>query len=89
MLVIVTTISKSQGKIISGPDSISRGFIYGPDAEALMNEVNESVRSTINSSANMYRNQRVMKQDIKKTLEKFLYSRTKRKPMILPIIIDI
>ena len=89
MLVVVTTISKSQGKIISGPDSISRGFIYGPDAEVLMNEVNESVRSTINTSANMYRNQRVMKQDIKKTLEKFLYSRTKRKPMILPIIIDI
>ena len=70
MLVIVTTISKSQGKIISGPDSISRGFIYGPDAEALMNEVNESVRSTINTSSNKYRNQRVIETRYKKNVGK-------------------
>ncbi|WP_313892384.1 ribonuclease J [Psychrobacillus sp.] len=89
MLVIVTTLSKSEGKIISGPDTISRGFVYGPDSEELMKEVNQEVRMTIKKMKNRNGNQRVLKQDIKKSIEKLLYSRTKRRPMILPIIIDI
>lgn len=89
MLVIVTTLSKSEGKIISGPDTISRGFIYGPDSEELLKEVNQDVRMTIKKMKNRNGNQRVLKQDIKKSVEKILYSRTKRRPMILPIIIDI
>lgn len=89
MLVIVTTLSKSQGKIISGPDTISRGFIYGPESEELMNEVNQNVQATIQKMKNKNRNQRVLKQNIKKSIEQLLYARTKRKPMILPIIMEI
>lgn len=89
MLVIVTTLSKANGKIISGPDTISRGFVYGPESEELIQEVNQNVRSTVSKSKDTNRNQRVLKQNIKKSLEKLLYSRTKRKPMILPIIIEV
>lgn len=89
MLVIVTTLSKANGKIISGPDTISRGFVYGPESEELIQEVNQNVRSTVSKSRDTNRNQRVLKQNIKKSLEKLLYSRTKRKPMILPIIIEV
>lgn len=89
MLVIVTTLSKSEGKIISGPDTISRGFVYGPESGELINEVNENVRATISKMKDMNRNQRVLKQNIKKSVEKLLYARTKRKPMILPIMIEL
>ncbi|GGA27795.1 ribonuclease J [Psychrobacillus lasiicapitis] len=89
MLVIVTTISKSAGKIISGPDTISRGFIYGPESGELINEVNETVQATIHKMKDKNRNQRVLKQSIKKSVEQLLYSRTKRKPMILPIMIEV
>ncbi|QUG41778.1 ribonuclease J [Psychrobacillus sp. INOP01] len=89
MLVIVTTLSKANGKIISGPDTISRGFVYGPESEGLIHEVNQNVRSTVSKTRDTNRNQRVLKQNIKKSLEKLLYSRTKRKPMILPIIIEV
>lgn len=89
MLVIVTTLSKANSKIISGPDTISRGFVYGPESEELINDVNQHVRSTISKSRDTNRNQRVLKQNIKKSLEKLLYTRTKRKPMILPIIIEV
>lgn len=89
MLVIVTTIRKSHGKIVTGPDTISRGFIYGPESGELINEVNEIVRTTIDKMKDNSRNQRVLKQHIKKAVEKHLYSRTKRKPMILPIMIDV
>lgn len=89
MLVIVTTIRKSHGNIITGPDTISRGFIYGPESGELISEVNEIVRKTIDKMKDNSRNQRVLKQHIKKAVEKHLYSRTKRKPMILPIMIDV
>lgn len=89
MLVIVITLSKSLGKIISGPDLLSRGFVYGPNAEELLNEVNQSISTTIKKLSNRNRNQRELKQDIKKSVEHLLYSRTKKRPMILPIIIDI
>ena len=89
MLVIVTTLSKANSKIISGPDTISRGFVYGPESEELIKDVNQHVRSTISKTRDTNRNQRVLKQNIKKSLEKLLYTRTKRKPMILPIIIEV
>ncbi|WP_260858002.1 ribonuclease J [Bacillus sp. FJAT-22090] len=89
MLVIVTTLSKSQGKIISGPDTISRGFVYGPESGELISEVNQTVRATISKMKDKNRNQRVLKQNIKKSVEQLLYSRTKRKPMILPIMIEV
>ena len=89
MLVIVTTLSKANNKIISGPDTISRGFVYGPESEELIKDVNQNVRSTISKTRDTNKNQRVLKQNIKKSLEKLLYSRTKRKPMILPIIIEL
>jgi ribonuclease J len=89
MLVIVITLSKSQGNIISGPDLLSRGFVYGPNAEELLNEVNESISTTIKKLSDRNKNQREIKQDIKKSIEHLLYSRTKKRPMILPIIIDI
>ena len=90
MLVIVTTISKTERTIISGPDTISRGFVYAKDSEELLNEVNRLVTSTINElqAANVYQ-WNVMKQNIKKAVGQYIYSYTKRKPMILPIIIEI
>ena len=61
MLVIVTTLSKANSKIISGPDTISRGFVYGPESEELINEVNQNVRSTVTKTRDTNRNQRVSK----------------------------
>ncbi|MCZ8537801.1 ribonuclease J [Paenisporosarcina quisquiliarum] len=90
MIVIVITLSKSDGQIISGPDTISRGFVYARDAEELMKEVDRLVVTTIQTTeAPNGRQRNVLKQSIKATLGKFLYAKTKRRPMILPIIIEI
>ena len=90
MLVIVITLSKSERNIISGPDTISRGFVYNRDAEELINEVNRRVKTTISDlqEANIHQ-WNVMKQNIKKSVGQYLYTQTKRKPMILPIIIEV
>ncbi|MEH7453823.1 ribonuclease J [Gottfriedia acidiceleris] len=90
MLVIVITISKMERKIISGPDTISRGFVYARDSESLLKEVNQIVTSSINELLDENKLQwGVMKQNIKRSLGQFLFTKTKRKPMILPIIIEI
>lgn len=90
MLVVVITINKPTRKIISGPDTISRGFVYTRDSDDLIKEVNRLVKKTVNDlqEANIYQ-WNVMKQHIKKTVGQYLYEQTKRKPMILPIIIEI
>lgn len=90
MLVIVITLSKLERKIIAGPDTISRGFVYIKNAEELLNEVNRIVTSTVNNlqDANIYQWD-VIKQNVKKSISQYLYTQTKRKPMILPIIIEI
>ena len=90
MLVTVVTLNKADGKIITGPDTISRGFVYARDAEALLKEVDQLVITTINNLERSNGYQRNMqKQSIKDAVGKLLFARTKRRPMILPIIIEV
>ncbi|WP_445491936.1 ribonuclease J [Niallia sp. 03133] len=90
MLVIVITISKSDRKIMSGPDTITRGFVYARNADDLLKEVNRLVTKTVNDmQAENIRRWKEMKQTIKKSVGQYLFAQTKRKPMILPIIIEI
>lgn len=90
MLVIVLTISKTDGTVISEPDSISRGFVYAKDSETLLNKVNVLVKATVDElQAENLRQLFVLKREIKKAVGQYLFSQTKRKPMILPIIIEI
>ena len=90
MLVIVVTLSKTDRSIISGPDTISRGFVYARDSEALLRDVNRQVERIMKDFQKERVHQwNVMKQNIKKTLGQYLYKHTRRKPMILPIIIEV
>ena len=67
MLVIVITLSKTDGQLISDPDTISRGFVYSRDSEELLNEVNQLVITTINKLQGANGNQRInLKQTYKK-----------------------
>ncbi|PFE06185.1 ribonuclease J [Bacillus cereus] len=90
MLVIVITLSKTEKKIISGPDTISRGFVYVRDSEDFLQRINQLVVATINNLQKENVSQwNVLKKEIKEVLGQFVYSHTKRKPMILPIIIEV
>lgn len=90
MLVIVLTLSKADRKIIQGPDTITRGFVYVKNSEELLRDINKLVKKTMNDlQAENIRQWSVMKQNIKKSVGNYIFTRTKRKPMILPIIIEI
>lgn len=90
MLVIVLTISKRERRIIQGPDTITRGFVYVKDSENLLKDINRIVKNTVvELQEQNIRQWNVMKQAIKKSVGQYLFTHTKRKPMILPIIIEI
>ncbi|TKC16104.1 ribonuclease J [Robertmurraya kyonggiensis] len=90
MLVIVLTMSKSDKKLVSRPDTITRGFVYVRDSEELLRDMNRLIEKTVSDLQSANKGQwGVIKQGLKKTLGEYLFNRTKRRPMILPIIIEI
>ena len=90
LIVVVATVDIDEQTIISGPDLISRGFVYVRESEELMDNVRELVRGvlcdTLDSGTTEWTQ---MKTNVKDALSKYLYSKTKRKPMILPVIMNV
>jgi ribonuclease J len=90
ILVVVVTLSKQDGAILSGPDIISRGFVYVRESEGLLDEANRIVSSTLNrlmvENVNEWAS---LKTHVKDALGRFLYEQTRRRPMILPIIMEV
>ena len=90
LIVVVATVNVDQCEIISGPDIISRGFVYVRESEELMDEVREIaarvLEKTLSAGITEW-NQ--IKSNVKDALSKYLYSKTKRKPMILPVIMNV
>lgn len=90
MLVIVLTMSKHEKKLIAEPDTISRGFVYVRDAEDLLREVNRLIKEAVMSIDARGKNQwGAIKQEVRKAAGQYIFHQTKRKPMILPIIIEV
>ena len=90
ILVVVVTLGKDEKKIISDPEIISRGFVYVRESEALIDRSTEIVRMIVEQSIKEYSIEwSMLKQNIRELLGQFLYEETKRKPMILPIIMEV
>lgn len=90
ILVVVVTLSKQDGTILSGPDIISRGFVYVRESEGLLDEANRIVTSTLHRLMNENVNEWAsLKTHVKDALGRFLYEQTRRRPMILPIIMEV
>ncbi len=90
LIVVVVTISGENGAIIAGPDIISRGFVYVRESEALMDEVqNEAKKALQECEEKHITDWSTIKSKTKDRVGQFLYGRTKRKPMILPVIMEI
>lgn len=90
LMVVVVTISKDDGKVMSGPDIVSRGFVYVRESEDLIDGAKVVVREALKKCEdNNIREWATLKSAIKDTLKGYLYEKTKRRPMILPIIMEV
>lgn len=89
ILTAVLAIDKESKEIISGPDIISRGFVYVKDSNDLLNEATALIEREVESClANDIVDWYSIKSRIKSSLGQFLYTKTKRKPMIIPVIVE-
>ncbi|RTE10699.1 ribonuclease J [Paenibacillus whitsoniae] len=90
ILIFVLSLAKSDGKLVSGPDVISRGFVYVKESEALMDEVQRIALAAVTQLQDEEATQwGLYKQALKEAVGKFLFMKTQRRPMILPIIIQV
>ena len=90
LIIVAATVRKSDGAIVSGIDIVSRGFVYVRESEKLMDEARSIARKTLEEQCS--RNVREwggMKPALRDSLSSFIYQKTKRSPMILPIIMEI
>lgn len=90
ILIVVVTLDKQRKKIISGPEIITRGFVYVRESEELITKATEIVADIVDRSMQEYAIEwSALKLGIREALNQYLYEKTKRRPMILPIIMEI
>lgn len=90
IIIAVLTLDKRSGQLLAGPDIISRGFVYVRESEDLMESIKNVAAKTAEKCLDSKKgcDWGVLKNNIKSDIGNYLYSKTKRKPMILPIIMD-
>ena len=90
LIVIVMTMDRATGEIVSGPDVVSRGFVYVRESETLMDDVKRVIRQEVNTfEEEGIRDWATIKSTLKDDLRDYIFQRTKRNPMILPIIMEV
>ena len=90
MITVVVTIDKESISVLSGPDIVTRGFVYEREARDLLKEAKEVVKAELDKCMDKNITEGyVIKSNIKYSLGEFLYNKTKRRPIILPVIIEI
>ena len=83
-------MDSSTGEVVSGPDVISRGFVYVKESENLMEDVKRVVKEEIRKCENKHiKDWLTIKSALKDNLRDYVYQKTKRNPMILPIIMEV
>lgn len=91
LIVVVATIDEEHKMLLSGPDVVSRGFVYVRENEPLMDEAKQVVQRSLETGLRSgdARDRMRLKTRVRDDLSKFLFHKTGRKPMILPVIMDV
>lgn len=91
LIIVVISLEKYSNQVMAGPDIVSRGFVYVKESENLMEEARDVVEKALDKCLNSRNNSDwgKMKTEIRDSLSDFIWKRTKRNPMILPIIMEV
>ncbi len=90
ILIVVVTINKQTGAIVAGPDLVTRGFVYVKEAGELLDEARDRVVATLErTAADAITDWAVLKSDVRRALSSYIYDKIKRRPMIMPIIVEV
>lgn len=90
MIIIVVALDRKTTKVVSGPDIVTRGFVYVRESESLMEEIKDIARKELEKCENENIHEwSTIKSNLRDALIHYIYGKTKRQPMILPILMDV
>ncbi len=89
MLVVIATVDAKTGKLLQSPDIISRGFIYMKENKKLVEQTRSKIKSLLKDNTKQASNDTYIKDKIRNELGQFLFTKTQRRPMILPVLIEV
>ena len=90
ILIVVLTLEKGTNRLLAGPDIVSRGFVYVRESEGLMEEARQTVEEALEKClSNRYVDWNKIKLSVRDTMNDFIWRKTKRRPMVIPIIMDV
>ena len=89
VVVIVVTVDMQTGKVLTGPDIITRGWVYAPEAEDLLDEACDQVSAAVERAlADGERDVEALERDVRRAAGRFVNERTRRRPMIVPVVME-
>jgi ribonuclease J len=90
IIIAILAVSRKTGHVVSGPELVSRGFVYVRDSDAMMTEARKRIETALESCIpQTSQDWGVIKTKVRDVMGKFLYEKTKRRPMILPIVLEV
>ncbi len=90
LIIVVLTMDGSSGEVVAGPDVISRGFVYVRESENVMDDIKQVVKQIVRKCEEQdIRDWTTIKNSIRENLREYIFSKTKRNPMIIPIVMEV
>ena len=90
MIVVIATVDNKTGKLVTSPDIISRGFVYMKESKELIEQTRNKVRKVLHDqNARSSVNETYLKNKLRDEIGQFLFNRTQRRPMVIPVIIGV
>ena len=89
VVVVVVTVDTQSGKVLTGPEIITRGWVYAPEAEDLLDEACDTIAATVEEAlAKGVRDVETLERDVRRAAGRFVSERTRRRPMIVPVVME-
>ena len=90
VVVVIVTIDAHTGELVTGPEIITRGWVYAPEAEDLLDECKEAVRAGVKEAADAgHTDPDTMRRHVRQAAGRFVNERTRRRPMIVPVVMEV
>jgi ribonuclease J len=90
VVVVVVTVDAKSGEVLTGPEIITRGWVYAPEAEALLDEARAAVLASLEEASDgLGTDYETMKRRVRSALGRFVNERTRRRPMIVPVVMEV
>jgi len=89
VLLVVVTVDRNSGQLVAGPDIVTRGFVYAAESAALLDDTKEQVKLAFQRNGSSSADWNYLNKKIRDTVSQYLYDQTKRRPMVLPVVMEI